>query len=303
MADTIGMMPSIALSTMWMQLRYDRLAPFIEAVQGMGISQVELSHIVTPAQIADLPGTLYGTVRVLHHPCPNPGNVPDISDPDPHQRKKAVAALQNTIVWAARLGAHYVVLHGGRVTREHRWENALRARYLQGDSTKESCTQTLALRQAHQSVHWDALRKALDEIVPFAQQHDVQLGLENGEWVLNIPNPEELKHILTTYPDTMGYWVDTGHATILERLGLEPLQEWLALEPSRLLGMHYHDVNGLRDHLIPGRGTIDWQALAPLIPDTALPTAELDWYYTSDEIQTGIKYLEAMFGYSRFLNP
>jgi sugar phosphate isomerase/epimerase len=276
---------------MWMQLRYERLAPFIEAVQAMGISYVELSHIVTPTQLAALPTTLYKAVRVLHHPCPNPGAVPDLSDPNPQRRARAIAALQNTIVWAARLGVRVVVLHLGRVGVDSRWENALRARYLQHTPSDELLNHVLALRAAHNAPHWDAVREALDMIVPFAQQHDVQLGLENGEWVFNMPNLPELAQILSTYPDTVGYWVDTGHATILERLGLEPLQEWLTLAPSRLLGVHYHDVHGLRDHLIPGRGTIEWDAIIPLIPAHALPTAELDWYYNTEEIREGCERL------------
>jgi sugar phosphate isomerase/epimerase len=286
----------LALSTMWMQLRYDRLAPFIEAVQAMGMESVELSHIVTPAQLAELPGALYGAVRVLHHPCPNPGAVPDLSDSDPPKQQKAVAALQNTIVWAARLGARYVVLHLGRVAVDSRWENALRARYLQGDSTEALRTHLLALRAAQHAPHWEAVRRALDEIVPFARQHGVQLGLENGEWVLNLPNVAEVRELLNIYPDTIGYWVDTGHATILERLGLDSLHDWLTLNPERLLGVHYHDVNGLRDHLIPGRGTIAWDSLAPLIPAHAHPTAELDWYYSAEEIRQGVTYLETVIG-------
>ncbi len=289
-------LPAFALSTMWMQLRYERLAPFIEAVHAIGIPYVELSHIITSAQIAELPATLYSALRVLHHPCPNPGSVPELSDPDPHRRAHAITALQNTIVWAARTGVRVVVLHPGRVEVDSRWENALRARYLQGAVSTELLTQVLALRAAQQPIHWDAIREALDAIVPFAQQHDVKLGLENGEWVFNMPNLPELVQILDTYPDTIGYWVDTGHATILERLGLTRLKEWLALAPSRLLGLHYHDVYGLRDHLTPGRGTIDWHALAPLIPMHALPTAELDWYYSADEIRDGVQHLAMCLG-------
>lgn len=284
-------MPTLALSTMWMQLRYECLAPFIEAAQAIGIPYVELSHIVTPAQIGELAGGLYSRVRVLHHPCPNPGSVADISDPDPHRRARAIAALQNTIVWATRLGVRVVVLHLGRVGVDSRWENALRARYLQQGISEELLTHVLALRATQQPIHWEAVREALDTIIPFAQQHDVKLGLENGEWVFNMPTLPELGQILDIYPDTVGYWVDTGHATILERLGLTRLEEWLTLAPSRLLGLHYHDVNGLRDHLIPGRGTIDWNAIAPLIPAHALPTAELDWYYSADEIREGVEVL------------
>lgn len=283
----------VALSTMWMQLRYERLAPFIEAVQSLDIPYVELSHIVTPRQIAELPASLYSSVRVLHHPCPNPGSVPDLSDPNPVRHARAIAALQRTIAWAARLGVRVVVLHLGLVGVDSRWENALRARFLQGAPSEDLLHHVLALRAAQQSPHWDAIRAALDIVVPFAQQHDVQLALENGEWLFNLPSIEECRTLLDAYPDTLGYWVDTGHATIIERLGGTPLTDWLRLAPDRLLGLHYHDVNGLRDHLIPGNGTIDWQSIAPLVPPHALPTAELDWYYTAEEIKVGIALISS----------
>lgn len=287
-----------ALSTMWSQLRYDNLLEFISAARAMGFEEVELSHVVTPAMLAVLPEEAYGAVRVLHHPCPNAGGVPDLSDPDEARRTAAVEALRQSIEWAARVGAKVVVLHLGTVGVDARWENALRARWLQGER-EEATFATLVgyvagLRAAQAERFLDAARRSLAQVLPLARERGVRLALENGEWLFAIPSLEEARVLLDDFNlPTVGLWLDTGHATILERLGVGSLLAWAQMAPERLLGLHYHDVHGLRDHLIPGKGTIDWAALAPHIPLTALPTCEFDWYYPPEEVAAGAARLAA----------
>ncbi len=188
-------------------------------------------------------------------------------------------------------------MHLGRVDGlDHRWENALRARWLQGQREESIFLETLGfvreLRAGNAERYVEAAHRSLAELVPHAREAGVKIGLENSEWVLSIPNVEEARQLLEVFgADIVGLWVDTGHATILERLGVESLLAWAQLAPTRLLGLHYHDVNGLRDHLIPGQGTIDWRALATHIPAHVLPSCEFDWYYTPEEIASGVREL------------
>ncbi|MGH2541832.1 MAG: sugar phosphate isomerase/epimerase family protein, partial [Ardenticatenaceae bacterium] len=279
-----------------MQLRFDDLVSFIDAARGIGFYDVELSHVVTPEMIGALPRRAAGAVRILHHPCPNPGGVSDVADPDESRRAAAVQHVKRTIEWAARLGAKVVLVHLGVVSGDRRWENALRARWLQGERAAPTYGRLAAfvegLRAAQVERHLEAARRSLADLVPFAESHEVSLGFENGEWIMSIPTQAEARHLLETF-DTpaLGLWVDPGHATILQRLGFSTFLEWVQLAPDRLLGLHYHDVNGLRDHLIPGKGTIDWRALAAHVPSHALPTCEFDWYYAPEEIATGAAHL------------
>lgn len=287
-----------ALSTMWSQLRYDNLVEFIDAARAIGFEKVELSHIVTPKMIESLPESLFSTLRVLHHPSPNPGGVPEVSDPNESRRAEAVAAAQETIAWAADLGAEVIVMHLGVVAVDRRWENAIRARWLQGQREAPSfrilSEHIRALRAEQAAPYLEAARRSLAQLVPICYKKGVKLALENGEWCFSMPNLDEARHLLEEFDTpTLGLWLDTGHATIQERVGFGSLLEWAQLAPHRLLGLHYHDVDGLRDHLIPGNGTIDWHALAPHIPAHALPTCEFDWYYTPDEIAAGVACLAA----------
>ena len=75
-----------ALSTMWMQHRYERVADFAAAARGLGFAGIETSHIVTPAMLGDADVRSLGIrsvhfiLRNGHHGspaspefCPHPG--------------------------------------------------------------------------------------------------------------------------------------------------------------------------------------------------------------------------------------
>lgn len=287
---------SPALSTMWCQLRHHQLSDFMSAAQAMGFEHVELSHIVTLEMLNGLPAAFFSPIRVLHHPCPNPGGVPDLNALEGEVRESAIQNAIQTLEWAAHVGAEAVVMHLGVVAEDRRWENAIRARWLQGER-KESLFATLAahirmLRQAKASLHWEAVCDALERLLPVAERLGVPIVLENGEWCFSMPNLSEAEALLEKFESPfLGLWLDTGHATIQERLGFDSLLAWAQLAPERLFGLHYHDVDGLRDHLIPGNGSIDWAALAAVLPSHVLPTCEFDWYYTPEELVAGVAHL------------
>ncbi len=53
-------------------------------------------------------------------------------------------------------------------------------------------------------------------------------------------------------------------------------------------------MTGLRDHLLPGLGEMDFaRIMARRCPRSAVLTCELDWYYTPQEIVAGRSYVVA----------
>ena len=55
-----------------------------------------------------------------------------------------------------------------------------------------------------------------------------------------------------------------------------PHQRFFDLLRDRLIGCHLHDVRGLRDHRVPGNGTLDWAMIRDGIPVNAARTCEID---------------------------
>jgi sugar phosphate isomerase/epimerase len=124
---------------------------------------------------------------------------------------------------------------------------------------------------------FDAARRSLGELAARAGELGVTLGLESRLRYHEIPLPEECTELVAAYPaSVVGYWHDTGHAEVLARIGVVPLESWFPLTEGRLVGVHVSDVRGLRDHYAPGSGDLDFAALAPHLDASALRTFEVD---------------------------
>ena len=154
--------------------------------------------------------------------------------PDAVERERMVAAQREMMLRAAGLGAVTYVLHLGN--------------YPVGVEEEEV---------------WGPVARALDELVPAAEAAGVELALENSFRSTYLArNGAELAAFVARYDHpAVGVCFDVGHAHILEG-AVETLE---VLRP-HIVTMHLHDNDGVRDqHLIPGRGTVDWGTFIPHI--------------------------------------
>lgn len=294
-----------ALSTMWMQHRFATVADFAAAALDLGFGGIELSHIVTPAMLAgadlaDLP------VRSVHFPAPaapSPFGAPAealLSAADDTQRAWAVAQGYASIDLAAAAGAAAICLHLGETAAQRHLEWALAQRFLGGQAGTAVYAATLAEVVADRAgaarPALDAARRSLAELAAYARPRGVRLGIESRVQHWQIPTLEELILLLDENdPAVVGFWYDCGHVQVLHNLGFHRHEEWLAACAGRIVGVHLHDTAGLRDHLLPGLGELDFGRIMASLPAPAVRTCELDWYFTAQEITTGAAYL-ASFG-------
>jgi sugar phosphate isomerase/epimerase len=288
---------------MWMQHRFDRLADFAQAALELGFGGIEVSHIVTPEMIGgDDPATL--AIRSVHYPAPTAlspfGRPADalLASADATARQWAVAQGRASIDFAAKAGATALCLHLGEVTMPLHLEWALRQRYLGGQRGASVYAKARAeLEQARADRAEPALaaaQRSLDELADYARPRGVRLGIESRFHYHEIPIWRELDWLLRcSDPAVVGFWYDLGHVQVLHNLGLHEQQAWLAAFAQRIVGVHFHDVVGLRDHLIPGLGELDYGAIAAFIPARAARTCEFDWYFSAEEVQQGACYLAA----------
>lgn len=290
------------LSTMWLQKRFDHLNDFFAAGRAMGFRQFEPGAVVTPSM---LEGVVPGQQLIpsVHAPCPNIRHVSGQSaaglfaSTDKAERTWAVSRVKATIDVAMHLGARAVVLHAGRVAVSRTMERRLRDLY-PGDKNPEyehAKEQLITTRAGKQPANFAAARRSLEEVVPYAQVAGIKLGLETRYYYCEIPNLEEMHTLLADFDlETVYYWHDTGHAQNLENLGFIPHEEWLRAFGPRTLGVHFHDIRGLKDHLIPGMGEIGFGMVASYLPEGAIRTCEFDYPFSEEEMTTGVEFLRKM---------
>jgi sugar phosphate isomerase/epimerase len=283
-------MPPVALSTCWNSYRHQDGYDMLKEIRQLGFPAVELGHSV---RLSLWPGIVKaweeGLIKInsLHNFCPVPTSVLhpnpncyEFSDPRPEVRLLARRATEETLRQAAKLGAGAVVLHLGwagprKVTRK------LEALYLKGGYLNRRYTElkvrAVQERRENSPQVWPRVKACLDPIVALAGELKLRLGFEIREDFEEFPHEEEMPLVLDAFPaDIVGYWHDFGHAARKEYLGWHSHAETLRLRAPRLLGCHVHDCRRPQeDHLPLGHGEIDFSALLPVIPQTAIAVLEL----------------------------
>ena len=98
------------------------------------------------------------------------------------------------------------------------------------------------------------------EVVEHARSRSVRLALENG--------PMDLLRLVmdlsrrTAAQDVLGICVDTGHANMHRDLYPEPAAAFLEEFAPSLFQFHVSDNHGEKDdHIVPGAGNVDWEAV------------------------------------------
>lgn len=296
----------LALSSMWFQRWPDRrdLRPFFEAGASMGFEAFELSHDLPPEALEQLPEGV--RLPSIHHPCPRDpalGPAQGLLSSDPALRRAAAAALGATIERAGRLGAEAVVLHLGQLEdaddtcRRLRFELEARHRAAQRDGRPYALAleRLKGILSRKEPEHLDRAIAVLPPLLDQAARLGVRIGLETGYHAHELPTATGMRRLLDqlSAPGSIGAWLDTGHVAAREAIGIDRLDDWMAAVDGRWLGVHLHDCVGLRDHLVPGMGELDFAALARRFPASALRTCEIDWYFSAAEIASGLARLSA----------
>ena len=112
---------------------------------------------------------------------------------------------------------------------------------------------------------WERTQQSVKEILDYAKQKGVRLGLENREKFEELPIDADFPEFLAGLPEgaSAGYWHDTGHADIKQSMGLIDHRAQLEKMAARTIGFHLHDVNPQgQDHQPVGSGHIDFKMVS-----------------------------------------
>lgn len=298
---------------MWSQGRFpigdrDSMHQFAEAASRLGFPAVEINYVIPQEGVEELLASNHVSVVSLHSPVPRiraDSRWSDALNPaalDEDERLQAVRLACTTIDYAARAGARYVVVHLGGIETQGKpqmFESERRLRRLFDSGTREGEEVEALRRQALLERRRGALqnfpqaRRSLADIADHAAAGGVAVGLENRYHYHELPSLHEMHELLAGYPpDLIGFWLDVGHAEVLDRLGLIAKNRWLDELRDRCLGAHVHDVDGLADHRAPGLGDVDWSYVARGLPTDVPRVFEINQRTPEDDVAAALPFLQ-----------
>jgi len=277
----------------------------------LGFDSIELGH---GTRLSLVPGIQKmfdsGQVRFtsLHNFCPLPVEVmvasPDcyqLSAVSPEERERAVKQTFQTIDFAERLGAPFVVLHLGEVKMRPITDRLIKmtktGKHLSRAYVRAKI-KAVETRERRAPAHLQRVRDCLRRIVEHAASKNVRIALESRRGYEEIPNERELPSLLDELNSRqVGYWHDFGHSQIKENLGFTDHAEWLGAVGSRAFGCHVQDcVWPAKDHEPPFTGGIDFDKLVPLLPTNCLFVWEMSPNKTADTIRQSVRIWKERFG-------
>ena len=302
----------IAFSTCWNSGRHSAGDTMLLEIKGkLGFELIELGHGI---RISLIPGIQKvfdaGEVRFssLHNFCPLPVEVMAAS-PDcyqfsavyPQERERAIKQTFQTIDFAARLGAPFVVLHLGTVKMQpitdRLIELAKAGEYLSRKYVNLKL-KAVEKRERIAPTYLERVKDCLRRIIDYAASKSVRLGLESRRGYEEIPSERELPALLDEINSPqLGYWHDFGHAQIKENLAFLDHAEWLRAIGPRAFGCHVQDcIWPAQDHEPPFAGDVDLEKLVPLLPSNCLFVWEMSPRKTADEILQSVQDWKKRFG-------
>jgi sugar phosphate isomerase/epimerase len=297
-------MTTYSLSTMWAQQeRFADMHEFARTAQALGYDAIEVSHATAQEGLERLMDGAALPLSGIHAPAPKitvngqPNGNLNLAALDEEQRRTAIDHTKRTIDYTAHAGARFVIVHLGGVT-DDMLESERTQRRLFDSGTRDGPEvdalrrETVERRAELAPQYLERARSTLAELVAYAREREVALGLENRLHHHEIPLPEEGLALLAGYPaDWVGYWHDVGHAEVQWRLGYVDKRAWLdALRP-RTLGCHLHDVEGIGDHRAPGDGDVEWDYIAQGLPADALRVFEINQRQPEEGVAGAIAFL------------
>ncbi|HEY3857877.1 MAG TPA: TIM barrel protein [Verrucomicrobiae bacterium] len=283
----------------------------LREIRSLGFDTAELSHGI---RISLLPGIIEaveaGEMKIssLHNFCPLPMGInhaaPNLfvfSSTDPRERENAWKHTVKTIETAARFKAPVVVLHMGRIEMKDYTDKLLEMVQRDQQETPKYaalCEEVIEKWEKKKTRNVENSAVMLERIATLAEQHGVKLGIENRQALEEIPIDSDFGLFMMNFNrPSVGYWHDCGHAQIKQHLGFIDHRLHLKSMESRLIGFHIHDVEFPgRDHRAPGLGTVNFEALKPMVKPEHVKVFELSPSLSPEEASKGVAYIKGLWG-------
>ena len=283
----------------------------LQEIVDLGFDYVELGHGI---RISLMPGIqkIFESGRVkfssLHNFCPLPVEVlhasPDcyqFSSPHGKERERAIRQTFQTIDFADRLGAPFVVVHLGAVPMHPTTDSfinfAIKGEVLSRKYVRQKI-RAVKKREASSAGHMERVKDCLKRIVEYAASKKIKFGIEGRRGYEELPSERELPALLEELNSPqIGYWHDFGHIQIKENLAFLDHADWLRQIGPRTFGCHVQDcIWPAQDHQPPFSGDVDLEKLVPLLPKDCAWVWEMSPRKTAEEIERSVEIWKERFG-------
>lgn len=302
----------LSLSTSWGIGSQRSGREIIDAARGLGFEALELNYQFPKGFLKEIFNDRErGELKItsLHNICPFTEKLASYADffkrfnfssPKKEIIKKAVKYAKETIDLAAKLGASAVVLHVGEVELENNsqremereFRRSLKMNFGPEERIRKTREKFIELRRQNAPPFLERTIKNLGEVLKYAENKGVKLGVENRYFFFEIPSFEEIPIILKEMPSPcLGYWHDCGHAAHLQNVGYFPGRNPLSQNRQRLIGIHLHDCVGVSDHSAPGYGEVDFLEVKKYLNEKIVKVVELGPWVTHQEVKRGVEFL------------
>ena len=283
----------------------------LREILDLGFERIELGHGI---RISLMPGIqeMYEAGKVkfssLHNFCPLPvevmGASPDcyqFSSANAKERERAVKQTCQTIDFAERLGAPFVVMHLGEVSMRPVTDDLIKLVRKGELFSREYVQQKIRAVEKRESTapaHLELVKDCMKRVVEYAAGKKVKLGVEGRRGYEEIPSERELPALLDELNSPqVGYWHDFGHIQIKENLAFLDHADWLREIGPRAFGCHVQDcIWPAQDHQPPFAGNVDLPKLVPLLPRDCAWVWEMSPRKTVEEIQKSVVIWKEHFG-------
>lgn len=230
-----------------------------------------------------LASTKFG-VRIVNikNGCLEPRTAPrraveELASLDEGRRARAVRSTLDHVAFAKALNCKILSLSGAFAEAPGIDE---RCRHLEGlvdrgGAAGELLEELRLLSNKNRERHLERYCRSLHEITR-----------ANTELVFTIPPSARPHELLTTgaigdvlsdvKATNLSVWFDVGRARSGECVGAEPSVEILSKLASKIVGFDIHDCRGIREHIIPGEGEVDWKMIKDHIPRAAVRVIDLE---------------------------
>lgn len=292
-----------SFSTCWNIKRHTSGANMVQEIADLGFRRVELNYNVTKDMLATIePMIERGEIGIssVHNTFPH---VPDpdygtdsvlLGFEDEEKRKRAIELLVGSAEYAHRYGAEAVVVHPGEVPFEPDISKELSRLYhdegRDSPAYRSKWEELMERREELAAGYVQKIIASLDEVCNKAISKGIQVrfGIETRSRPQQIPTLAEAKTIIQALRGApVGIWYDTGHAIMMDRLGLyDSVGEMDGLMDD-IVGVHIHETLGLSDHWCPYVHSKDmnfYDAYLPMIRRAQVKVYELKAACAPEEI-------------------